>query len=278
MKEVFIPESSIGLPNNQYRLLLLDGHCSHTSLDFMWECFTYKIILYYLIPHASHVLQPLDLTIFSSLKRTYRAAVARDSQLEDTAPVKKQQFLEYYSNARNSSISSTNIASGFASVGIVPWNPRKVLSSPFVIQRIRDDDIQQPASCSQGTGNENVPRTPKSQRDIYQAVKQLQKATPLDRSTRTLFSKAGLALDRLQFHLAGTERQLASYRRQVNEYSSKSKRKEAVDMNKVFVNIADIKRTYDRVQSELATTRRATIRSRAPIAPPQPPQVIKDPF
>jgi len=133
----------------------------------MWECFTSKVIPYYLIAHASHVLQPLDLTVFSSLKRTYRAAVASDSHLDDSAPVKKQRFLEYYQNARQSAFSTRNILSGFQTAGIVPWNPRKALISPFIIQRATDDDIQRPHSPNHLRTQGLVPKTPTSRKELY---------------------------------------------------------------------------------------------------------------
>ena len=132
LREIFIPQTAIGLEKGEYRLLILDGHRSHCTTEFMWECHQNQIIPYYLIAHASHILQPLDLCVFSSLKRSYRAAVNYHSQLDDTAPVKKQRFLEYYQSAREDAMVVRNIRSGFRTAGIVPYNPNKILSSPFV--------------------------------------------------------------------------------------------------------------------------------------------------
>lgn len=41
LKEVFLPETS----TNRHRLLILDGHGSHITTDFMWECYQNKVIL-----------------------------------------------------------------------------------------------------------------------------------------------------------------------------------------------------------------------------------------
>lgn len=68
LEEIFIPQTASKLRQNEYRLLLLDGHRSHCTLEFMWKCFENRIIPYYLVAHASHIMQPLDLTVFSSLK------------------------------------------------------------------------------------------------------------------------------------------------------------------------------------------------------------------
>ena len=56
LREVFIPQSAKDMPSCEYRLLLLDGHRSHCTTEFMWECFINRIIPYYLIAHASHIL------------------------------------------------------------------------------------------------------------------------------------------------------------------------------------------------------------------------------
>lgn len=209
----------------------------------MWECFSNKIIPYYLITHASHILQPLDLTIFSSLKRTYRAAVAFHSNLDDNAPVKKQRFLEYYQNARQSVLSTKNIAAGFKIAGIELYNPEKVLSSLFITKQPVNNEVQRPSSPIQLIAIPETQSTPTNRRQLYQAVSRLQASSPLDRDVRSLFQLTGRGFDRVLFQLATTKRQLSAYKRQVDYWRAKSKRKEPVDPNKTFVNIKDIRAT-----------------------------------
>ena len=43
-----------------YRILVLDGHNSHVSLDFVQYCESNQIIPLCLPPHSTHILQPLD--------------------------------------------------------------------------------------------------------------------------------------------------------------------------------------------------------------------------
>jgi hypothetical protein len=52
---------------NDYRLLLCDGHDSHASADFVSFCIHHHIDLL-LPPHSSHLLQPLDVGVFTPLK------------------------------------------------------------------------------------------------------------------------------------------------------------------------------------------------------------------
>jgi len=55
--------------NGEWRLLLFDGHDSHISGDWFAHCLDNKIIPALLVPHSSHLTQPLDIGVFSPLKK-----------------------------------------------------------------------------------------------------------------------------------------------------------------------------------------------------------------
>ncbi|OHW95969.1 transposase, partial [Colletotrichum incanum] len=74
LEKVFIPYTQPAQPD-EARLLILDAHQSHTTIDFMWQCFQNNIYLLYLPPHSSTVLQPLDVSVFGLLKQAYRKGV-----------------------------------------------------------------------------------------------------------------------------------------------------------------------------------------------------------
>ncbi|EKG09388.1 DDE superfamily endonuclease CENP-B-like protein [Macrophomina phaseolina MS6] len=56
-----------------YRLLIIDGHESYNSIEFQDLCEKEKIITVCMQSYSSHLLQPLDVGIFSPLKRAYRS-------------------------------------------------------------------------------------------------------------------------------------------------------------------------------------------------------------
>ena len=70
LENCFIPQSGSG-PGKETKLLVLDGHVSHETNTFQYACYYNNIHLLYLPAHASHVLQPLDVRVFSSLKQAY---------------------------------------------------------------------------------------------------------------------------------------------------------------------------------------------------------------
>ena len=53
------------------RLLFIDGHGSHISVDLINAAIDNNIILYCLPPHTTHILQPLDVAVYRPLKVHY---------------------------------------------------------------------------------------------------------------------------------------------------------------------------------------------------------------
>jgi hypothetical protein len=50
------------------RLIILDGHRSHITLEFCEYDLVHNIALFCLPPHSTHMLQPLDVGLFGPLQ------------------------------------------------------------------------------------------------------------------------------------------------------------------------------------------------------------------
>jgi hypothetical protein len=108
------------------RLLILDGHNSHTSLEFQTICKENNIYALCIPPHSSHLLQPLDIGCFSPLKRAYGRQI--ESLIRDHINhVTKLEFLPAFYTAYNQSITKENICASFQGAGLVPYNPEAVI-------------------------------------------------------------------------------------------------------------------------------------------------------
>jgi hypothetical protein len=109
------------------RLLVLDGHESHHSLEFQELCKENNIYTLCMPPHSSHLLQPLDVGCFSPLKRAYSREV--ESLIRHHINhITKLEFLPAFKTAFNQSFTSANICSAFRGAGLVPLQPDTVLS------------------------------------------------------------------------------------------------------------------------------------------------------
>jgi hypothetical protein len=54
-----------------WQLLVLDGHGSHVTIEFLDYCDRNKILLAVFPPHSTHTLQPLDVVLFKPLATAY---------------------------------------------------------------------------------------------------------------------------------------------------------------------------------------------------------------
>jgi 4-hydroxybenzoate polyprenyltransferase len=77
----------------------------------MYLCYQHNVHLLFLPSHALHVLQPLDLSVFSSLKTHYRTAVGFLALLTDSSLIRKQNFLACYYKAKSKALSAKIIKS-----------------------------------------------------------------------------------------------------------------------------------------------------------------------
>ncbi|EAQ92238.1 hypothetical protein CHGG_00473 [Chaetomium globosum CBS 148.51] len=125
LREAFEPQTrnrTVG----RYRLLILDGHASHSTPEFDKFCTEHRILTECMPPHSSHCLQPLDASCFAVLKRTYGDLVKEMIAL-GVYHIHKPRFLELFLEAQKKTFSTRNIASGFRATGLVPLDPTQVL-------------------------------------------------------------------------------------------------------------------------------------------------------
>ena len=112
--------------NGKPSLLICDGHDSHISAQFIRYSIDSRIIVFLLLPHSSHLLQPLDVGVFSPLKRAMSTQLSRLYATE-ISRLQKVEWLEHYVQARSKAITSENILGGWRGAGIFPRYPHRVV-------------------------------------------------------------------------------------------------------------------------------------------------------
>jgi hypothetical protein len=113
----------------QKRLLILDGHASHITKDFMDYCDHHSILLFVLPPHATHTLQPLDVVCFKSLAQNYSDELANQHQRrQGKSPINKDDFSPLFIPAWEHTFTEKLVKKAFESTGIIPPDPDVILS------------------------------------------------------------------------------------------------------------------------------------------------------
>jgi hypothetical protein len=108
-------------------LLILDGHESHNSLNFQEYCQENNIYTLRMLPHLSYLLQPLDVSCFSPLKRAYSCEIEGLIRYQINH-ITKLEFLPAVKAAYDRSFTPANIQSAFQGAGLIPLQPDVVLS------------------------------------------------------------------------------------------------------------------------------------------------------
>jgi hypothetical protein len=79
-----------------------------------------------MLPHTSYCLQPLDISIFGSLKRNSTKHFENRLQ-HDSRRLQRVEWMEAFIKARRDSFRLSSIESSFRSAGIYPFDPLEVL-------------------------------------------------------------------------------------------------------------------------------------------------------
>jgi len=125
IRTVFEPCTRPASPEER-RLLIMDGHSSHITADFIAFCIDNAIDILILPPHCSHTLQPLDVSVFSPLKKALAAETDKLTRL-DPGRTPRVEWTRAYIHARDKAITQANIQSGWKATGLWPLSPIQVL-------------------------------------------------------------------------------------------------------------------------------------------------------
>ena len=112
--------------DGEYRPLICDEHDNHISAQFVYYCIDHKIILFLLPPYASHILQPLDVGVFGSLKTAMATQLSKLLACE-ILRLQKVEWVNKYIPACTQAISASNIQDGWRGAGLFPINHHQVL-------------------------------------------------------------------------------------------------------------------------------------------------------
>ena len=107
-------------------ILYVDGHSSYLTLPVVKFFQENEIELLALYPNATHILQPLDVSLFHPLKEQY-AKVLREWKVENNVTnFQKHMFAPVLKIALDSIDLSNSVKNGFRACGLYPFNPNAV--------------------------------------------------------------------------------------------------------------------------------------------------------
>ncbi|XP_071056436.1 jerky protein homolog-like [Onthophagus taurus] len=131
-------------------LVIYNGHATHLSVDVFKTAIENQITILKLPPHTSHLLQPLDLSVFKSLKTRWDAKLVEWQRKNVGVKIPKCIFSKLIGEIWTDTKPEI-IINGFVKAGISPINRNVVpveLFDPTAIQRWKSRQAQKIADVS----------------------------------------------------------------------------------------------------------------------------------
>ncbi|KAF6518154.1 hypothetical protein HZS61_002232 [Fusarium oxysporum f. sp. conglutinans] len=109
------------------RVILYDGCESHFTKELYQKALDANIILYPFPPHLTHILQPLDVGLFSTYKHWHQEALLREIA-DGATDFNKADFMFHLQEIRRKATKKSTIISSWAKSGIYPLDPSVVIN------------------------------------------------------------------------------------------------------------------------------------------------------
>jgi len=146
-------------------VLLLDGHSTHVfNVDFLNIMSRNNIEVFALPPHTTHELQPLDKSVFKSLKNKWDELAQKAFRL-DRHNVSRSNFLKLFKECWDAIATVSNAQAGFRACGIVPFDRSVIRTEAFQPSLATDrpcppssntESVEAPAPVAAATVPEHV--------------------------------------------------------------------------------------------------------------------------
>lgn len=157
LKTHFVPRKPAGKV-----VLLLDGHSTHcNSVEMLEYANQNDIILISMPSHTSHYLQPLDRSVFKSLKHHFYEQCRLWLIQNPGRRITRLSFGALLSKAWGKAASSENAIAGFKATGVYPLNPEALPDYAFIQESTSDSmntsATQELSQCASAVDNEKEP-------------------------------------------------------------------------------------------------------------------------
>ena len=126
LEKHFLPNVRSRTDNSQPILILFDGHALHCSSTLIDWAQTHNLILFVLPAHTSHLLQPLDVSIFGPFKNFYYSECTSFMRDNIGRNITKYDMCSIALRAYFRAMTSMNKMAGFKKTGIYPLSKESV--------------------------------------------------------------------------------------------------------------------------------------------------------
>jgi hypothetical protein len=122
-------------------LLIMDSHASHVGTEVIYFAYENDVHLMTFPSHCSNILQPLDLSVYKSLKNVWDKELDRFSRANPVGSPTRMDFCGLFAPAYHTAFNPVNIRNGFCKAGIYPMSRTAVNQEAVVPSRVHAETI-----------------------------------------------------------------------------------------------------------------------------------------
>ena len=151
-------------------VLYLDGHSSHVTMPLVSFCRDKQIEPVALYPNATHVIQPLDTSLFHPFKEIWRKVVPKWKIENETMRLKKEDFPAVLNLALEAFVEEEKVVqSGFKSCGLMPFNP-DIVNFNVLKKKSKNKENSEEVKVHQARENEKIENMRRHLMDIERNI------------------------------------------------------------------------------------------------------------
>eukprot|EP00117_Sycon_ciliatum_P013910 scpid4122/ scgid6187/ Tigger transposable element-derived protein 1 len=122
-KDLFLASTS----REKTQLILMDNHSSHISVEILELARKSNVVFIALPSKTTHILQPLDKTVFSAMGAHHQSTSAAARLLKPSHSLALSDFLPIFADTFTKSVTPANIMASFKVTGVYRPTDRRVI-------------------------------------------------------------------------------------------------------------------------------------------------------
>jgi len=133
-------------------ILYVDGHSSHLTLPVVQFCMDHQIELIALFPNATHLIQPLDVVLFRTLKSSWRDCT-NDWRVQNQRNLRREDFGPLLKKAIERIELPRVMSNGFRKCGFFPFSADALQYNQLLQKKKIDETVISKAEAEQNAEN-----------------------------------------------------------------------------------------------------------------------------
>lgn len=134
------------IPDVRPIVLLMDSHGAHVGPDVVELAKKQQVYLMTFPAHTSHILQPLDVGVYKSLKSNWSKVMNTYMLQHPNDMPNRSNFHELFTPAFLESFTPLNIVHCFKKAGACPFDPSAILNEALAPSKLTDSSLTTPST------------------------------------------------------------------------------------------------------------------------------------